>query len=275
MDLGIPMLQCDDDHGLVPPPETILPRKQRVQMYFEGNRPESEIFFRCLRNPFKHMTLQGSAPQDFDVLLHPYLPMSDASDGSAIELLDIEEEVACNLLDVAADVLINEISLWRLSSVKVCLRTGSQDLTGLPQESSELLLEMATAGAFEMNSSSGPTAFFFPGPDSIVKKLLSKGLVEKHGAAEERTFWITEAGASLLLAVQVAGPKQTMSDYQKILGLAFPSVADRDTDCQLSSVTFYHCRAGPNLVINLPAWQVATSQELLGNSEVAEKVKES
>lgn len=223
-ELGFEEMELEDDEGMIPP-QGILPRKttlrKRLEEQPQHGHHQKDLFFRCMRNPFKHMTLQGQGPQQFDVLLHLYLPVSDTNSVESMELFDMEEEVACNILDMSAEVLINDVSLWRLTDFKVTLRAESLILAGLPDDCADLLLEMASAGA-----SAAPAiaysrqTFFYSGGDggnSVAKKLLSKGLVEKAGDPHGQNYWITATGASTLMAVQVVGPKQTLADYQRSL----------------------------------------------------------
>ena len=179
------------------------------------------VFLRIQRNIFQHMTLQQN-PQDFDVLVQQY-QLCGLDEGA--NFADHEEVVPwgdyqiCNLKDAQFLDLMQLTSLCTMEDINITPIDNSD--AGL------LLLQMAESRAWGSNvsrvSSSNCTAFYIPDNisenDPAFAQLKGGGLITESKSNPEHYF-ITIKGSQKLNMKIAIGNKQSLEEYQKLLGLA-------------------------------------------------------
>lgn len=181
------------------------------------------VFLRIQRNIFQHMTLQQN-PKDFDVLVQQY-ELCGLDQGAKDADADHEEVVPwgdyqiCNLKDAQFLELMQFTSLCTMEDINITPIDNSD--AGL------LLLQMAESRAWGSNvsrvSSSNCTAFYIPhnisDNDSAFAKLKEDGLITESKSKPEH-YYITMKGSRKLNMKIAIGNKQSLEEYQKLLGSA-------------------------------------------------------
>ena len=179
------------------------------------------VFLRIQRNIFQHMTLQQN-PQDFDVLVQQYelCRLEEVTnDADHEEVVPWGDYQICNLKDAQFLDLMKLTSLWTMEDIKITPIDNSD--AGL------LLLQMAESRAWGSNvsrvSSSNCTAFYIPDSitdnDPAFAQLKEDGLITESKSNPEH-YYITVKGSRKLNMKIAIGNRQSLDEYQKLLGLA-------------------------------------------------------
>lgn len=227
----------EDDEALTSHGEGILKTKPKDKPCpdIEAGSDAGQVFCRCMKNPYRHLTLQGQKPKDFDVLTQVYKQVVDNgqmephSDLGIVFLQHHGQDYACNLLDLRAEDLLSNLHLWELKDVKISLRTVTPVALsgiGMSKGAKDLLQHMANTKAIKgpANWSFESKPYYHPLKDQSVKALLRDGFIERAagdgfgGPGPVCSFWITAKGASVLQVMQVVGSKVTLAEYQRNLG---------------------------------------------------------
>lgn len=192
------------------------PSESQPQPHIQ-QQEHQKVFCKFEKNPFTHMTLQGEKPDRFDLMAQLLVVdhgLSAAQEGENLVLVQEEGLVGCTLRDTRLADLVEQIGVTTLVSTNfhVDLSLEAGDCTG--QEASDLLQQMAEAGAFLHRRSQG---FFQPQTDRALMYLQTRGLVTPAGSLHH--YKISEKGASCFHARQTIGSIVSLEDFHRMLGL--------------------------------------------------------
>ena len=231
-------MEMEDEASFDIRPRPVMQQEAKAQALAQ----EELVFCRCGKNIYRHMTVQGTKPKPFDLLLQTYkekgFQSSSEGDHSVRHIAACDEHTACLLGDSTATQLIENIALWQVESVQMQIRPTVAMNIGTEAES--LLLEMAGANAFKSSSvvkgsggNPAPARPFYNPPNekaAEIKTLHEKGLIipdPTYGADDSdlqrqckpEYFWVSDLAVSRLTMMQQIGSKQSLGDFPKMLGL--------------------------------------------------------